>query len=283
MRFAYQFDRSLPAGANPALGSDTAPTVAADLAGTNVFKTTVNTNGTTQRIAIGYQYTGAGPAPSLAVKGYIYDGTSETWFTVDSLGVTLTAGDIAFLPVAQLIDTPQVDGGDPYNSRTDTIEFALVVTLAGGEPNGDYTFLMGSDVSDMPDEAGAAVSVSVAAVDGTPEDKSGTRASNGTETEYLELGPDTRWSLQFVPTNPDGSTSTLTLWQSNDDTGDPTTAQYTPITNTFFGYAGYTEEAWIEPELPTTAVYLRMDVTVSGYTGAPSDPTWKLLANKRGA
>jgi hypothetical protein len=156
MRFAFSFNRRVGAGTDPLLGSDTAPTGAGDLTATHVFKTTAVPSGTAQRIAIGYQYTGAGPAPNLSAKGYVYDGTSETWFTVDSLSTTLKPGDIAFLPLVRLVDKPQAAGGDPYASRVDSLEVALVVTPAGGEPDGSYSFFLGSDISDVPDEAASA-------------------------------------------------------------------------------------------------------------------------------
>lgn len=152
MRFAFQFNRRVGAGTDPVLGTDTAPTTSADLSGTNVFKTKIAATSMSQRIAIGYQYTGAGSAPALVVQGYIYDGTSETWFTIASLGITVQAGDIAFLPLVHLIDTPQVAGGDPYVSKLDTIEFALVVAVAGGEPDGAYKFFVSSDISAVDDE-----------------------------------------------------------------------------------------------------------------------------------
>jgi hypothetical protein len=84
---------------------------------------------------------------------YIYDGTSETWFTVNSTPITLTSGDIALMPLVLLADTPKVAGGDPYNSRVDSLELAVVVAVAGGEPNGTYLFLLGTDVGEALDEA----------------------------------------------------------------------------------------------------------------------------------
>jgi len=99
-------------------------------------------------------YTGAGVPINLVAKGYIYDGTSEKWASVDSLSITLHPGDIAFLGIPQLIDAPQIPGGDPYVSTVDSIEFALVVQTDVLAPDGTYTFMMGMDISEIEDEAG---------------------------------------------------------------------------------------------------------------------------------
>jgi hypothetical protein len=42
----------------------------------------------------------------------------------------------------------------------------------------------------------------------------------------------------------------------------------------FFGVASFVQKTWIEPEMPTLAKSIRIDVEVSGSTGAQSQ--WKL-------
>lgn len=155
MRFPFTFARRVGAGVVPVLGADVAPVTAADLAGTNVFRTKISASAPAQRIAVGYQYTGAGVPLSLAATGYVFDGTSETWLTVESLATTIKPGDIGFFSVPHLITEPQVAGGDPYQSTVESLEFALVVAPAGGDPAGLYTFLVGVDVSEVEDEQAA--------------------------------------------------------------------------------------------------------------------------------
>lgn len=116
----------------------------------------------------------------------------------------------------------------------------------------------------------------------SPEDLSGSATADGTESYYVALEENSRWSLQYIPSNPDGSTSTLEVFQSNEDDPDITARTYTEVTSTFFGTGGFTSETWIEIELPTRALSLRVDVTVSGYTGAPGDPEWSLWLVKGG-
>jgi hypothetical protein len=100
----------------------------------------------------------------LAATGYVFDGTTETWLTVESLATTVKPGDIGFFSVPHLITEPQVAGGDPYQSTVESLEFALVVTPGGGEPDGTYTFLVGVDVSEVEDEQAAGAPMNVAVV-----------------------------------------------------------------------------------------------------------------------
>lgn len=147
MRFPFKFERRVGAGILPVLGTDSAPLDHTDLADSNVFKTKLPGSEVDQQLAIGYEYTGVGVPLDLACQCYLYDGTSRKWFTVDELGTTIKAGDIAFLPLLQLIDEAGIPGVDPYETSVDTLEIALVVSAAGGDPDGTYTFLMGSTMS----------------------------------------------------------------------------------------------------------------------------------------
>jgi hypothetical protein len=114
----------------------------------------------------------------------------------------------------------------------------------------------------------------------TPEDLSGSATADGTESYYVSLEENSRWSLQYIPS--EGSTEVITLevYQSNENDPDITARTYTEVTSTFFGAGGFTAETWLEIENPTRALSLRVDVSVSGSTGATSE--WDLWLVKGG-
>ena len=114
----------------------------------------------------------------------------------------------------------------------------------------------------------------------TPEDLSGSATADGTTSYYVALEENSRWSLQYIPTEAASEVITVEIYQSNEDDPDITARTYTEVTNTFFGTGGYTAEYWIEIENPTRALSMRVDVTVSGYTAGTSQ--WSLWLVKGG-
>lgn len=153
MRFPFQFTRRIGGtGAVPVLGSDVAPVDRGDLTDSNVFKTSVPSGIAVQRLAVAYSYTGAGVPVALSAKVYLYDGTTERWYTTDANDITLKPGDISYVSISQIIGKSQVVGGDPYVSTANSLEIALVVAASGTDPDGSYTFPMGLDLGDVADE-----------------------------------------------------------------------------------------------------------------------------------
>jgi len=153
MRFPFQFTRRIGGtGAVPVLGSDVAPVDRGDLTDSNVFKTSVPSGIAVQRLAVAYSYTGAGVPVALSAKVYLYDGTTERWYTTDANDITLKPGDISYVSISQIIGKSQVVGGDPYVSTANSLEIALVVAASGTDPDGSYAFPMGLDLGDVADE-----------------------------------------------------------------------------------------------------------------------------------
>jgi hypothetical protein len=114
----------------------------------------------------------------------------------------------------------------------------------------------------------------------TPEDLSSSLGGDGTVTKYVVMEPNSRWSLQFIPNIVDGETQTLEIAQSNEDTGDVSTATYTDVGSVFFGAPGsFTTEKWIEPVGGTACLILRVQVSVSNYSSGT--PSWSVFAFKR--
>lgn len=114
----------------------------------------------------------------------------------------------------------------------------------------------------------------------TAEDLSGTATADGTQSYYVSLEENSRWSIQFIPAPSAAEVITLEVFQSNEDDPDITARTYTDVTNTFFGVGGFTAEEWIEIVNPTRAKSLRVDVTVSGYTAGTS--AWSVWLMKGG-
>lgn len=115
---------------------------------------------------------------------------------------------------------------------------------------------------------------------GTPETLDSTLGADGTVSKYVAMRGKLRWSLHFVPTAAAAEVIALTVLQSNDDVDDPTTATYIDVTNEFFGVGSFTAAAWIEPEFPTKCVWLKVLVTVTGWTAGTS--AWKIQAHTGG-
>jgi len=278
MKLEHTFTRN-----NVTFGTDVAPVDDTYLTNDNVFNAPQYGVFSEPISSIALAYDGPVAAPDTSVVLYLWDEETTAWYQFAS--TTIPAGEIHYIALPNIIDRKD-------SRRASRISVAIVASPADVAPAGDYTFAMSSSTDQVGGgDSSAALAAIIAllttidgkivAPEGTPEDMSGTRSSDGTTTTYMEMDPDSRWSLQFIPTNPDGSTSTLTVLQSNEDTGDETTATYTDVTDKFFGVSGFTTAGWYEPELPTGCIFLRIDVTVSGHTGIPSDPTWDLFAYKR--
>jgi hypothetical protein len=145
MRFPFSFERTI-GGAGTALGADVAPVDSTYLVHDNVYVTEIPADQFVSNAAISYKYDGVGPAPSLTASIYVYDGTSAKWFMVNTVAFGLENNDIKFEPIPNLIGALRTTAVDA-NSTSSSLEFALVVAAAGGEPNGTYTFYMGIDIN----------------------------------------------------------------------------------------------------------------------------------------
>jgi len=154
MRFTYSFSRVVGAAPGTALGTDSVPTSHADLTDSNVFHSPI-TPTTKGKLMVAYVYTGAGPAPDLTAQIYLFDGTSQSWLTVGTTTFTLRSGDTTYVSVPAILARPQVAGGDALLGVVNVLDIALVVSAAGGEPDGTYTFLMAIDTNQIDDEAAA--------------------------------------------------------------------------------------------------------------------------------
>jgi len=151
-----------------------------------------------------------------------------------------------------------------------------------GDPiaSSDNPLIVESKAYDEPSDADRVIPVWSPPDLWIPEEFTGSASGNGTTTYYIVLAPSSRWSLGYVPVpTGGGDVITLTVGVSNQDTGDATTATYIDVTNQFFGTAGFTAAAHVEPECPTSVLFLRFQVTVTGYVAGT--PTWALYFMKR--
>jgi hypothetical protein len=97
------------------------------------------------RIAVGYNYRGAGSAVTLPATIWIWDALTVRWYQT-TMG-TLTADRITFFDCVSLIDpqTKQANLFTPMSSGG-SLEALLIVSDNSG-PNGEYRFGMGADLS----------------------------------------------------------------------------------------------------------------------------------------
>lgn len=140
MRFGKKFQRRVGgSGSPPVLGSDSAPIAAPDTSDNQMQWQLFNVNGfPIQRIVVGYS--GPAMAANLSGKMYLWDDLSGAWYLADTK--TLVPGTLSWFDQPSLGNTPQASAG--------SLEIALVVSAAGGDPNGTYTFVLGADFSNAP-------------------------------------------------------------------------------------------------------------------------------------
>lgn len=142
MRFHTKFSRRVGAVSDdPVLGSDSAPTAAADATRDNGASLRLRDHRgfAVTRIVVGYSYTGAGPAKDLPASLYVRDELSERWFLASS--GTLKPGQLAYLAAPGV--QPGLDSAVPGAAGAGPgFEAVLVVSAAGGDPDGRYLFAL---------------------------------------------------------------------------------------------------------------------------------------------
>lgn len=106
MKLEKSFLRSVPAGVNPALGSDVAPTDAAYLANDNVFRCPQYGPDAKPINAVALAYDAPvsllGQAPDLTFNLYLWDEFTEEWYEFGT--VDIGPGQIKFIALPNLVD-----------------------------------------------------------------------------------------------------------------------------------------------------------------------------------
>lgn len=155
MRFPTSFSRwkgAVPAG-GVALGGDSVPNGAQGADGTppapsqsNVlFARFANSAGwPIHRIALAYNYRGAGAAIDLPASVYLWDENARRWFLVSA--VTLKEGQIVFSDSVALIDAP-MQAANQTTPSAGSLSALVIVTDPGAAPNGEHRILLGCDLS----------------------------------------------------------------------------------------------------------------------------------------
>ncbi len=166
MRFSTTFSRWIGAGGT-ALGSDTVPNGSAGTAGTAphgqdnllVARFTNQDGAPAKRVAVAYNYVGVGVTVALPATLYLWDGTTERWYTASTS--TLTDGTITYFDAVSIVDSPilQTSLGTP---TAGSLEAILIVTDPGTAPTGQHVFSMSADLAAGVGTGGADVSTIVA-------------------------------------------------------------------------------------------------------------------------
>lgn len=147
MRFPVYFKRQKGAGANPAIGTDTAPTVTdghGSSSKDNVLAARVSGREISiARLAVGFWYEGAGAATVLPVTVWVWDTNSEKWYKASS--GSLTNGEITYLKLPVLADPPQTSAnmGTPNAGGFE----AMIVVADNAIGDGVLHFVAGPDTS----------------------------------------------------------------------------------------------------------------------------------------
>lgn len=150
MRFHHKFVRVKNVASVTTFGTDSAPTSRSDMSKDNVFSgRLVNINGfPTQRLVVAFK--GPTNAINVTADAYIYDDLTEGWFKLNDGAVTLKPGVLAYFDPPALQEpllTKKTLESEGYAGNSGSQEILLVVTPGGADPDGTYTFVMSTDVS----------------------------------------------------------------------------------------------------------------------------------------
>ena len=159
-------------------------------------------------------------------------------------------------------------------------------TLADGEignvlVNDQRMQITEDRVYDAPTDANKTVPVFIPQDRYDTFDLSGTRAtSDATFSYYVSLQGYNGFSLQYIPSG-DGY-KTLTVYASNENVDDPTSATYTDVTLDFFGQTSFITENWLERDTNCTLVWLKIQVAATSL-GVGLTAAWDLFGKKKSA
>lgn len=155
MRMPKSFSRYktvVPAG-GVVLGTDVVPNGANGADGTAPSPTTDNllfmrfannAGWPLHRVAVGYNYRGAGVAIALPASLYLWDALTQRWYLTTT--ANLTADKIVFFDSVALID-PMASQTDATRPSAGSLEALLIVTDPGAAPSGEHRFALGADLS----------------------------------------------------------------------------------------------------------------------------------------
>lgn len=134
MRFHKMFSRFV-GGGGTVLGSDSAPTGAPNSTHEdNQMATRLLVQSPINRVVVARAYVGAGSPGALNGTLYQYEDLTGLWFAVGA-AVSMELNQLSYFDVASA--APPVEQGS-----AGSLEVALVVAAAGGDPNGEYIFSM---------------------------------------------------------------------------------------------------------------------------------------------
>lgn len=142
MRFHKKFARRVGAvSSDPVLGSDSAPTGAEDITKDNGIGCRMrdHVGFPLRRIAIAYGYDGAGAPLDLGASLFYFDDLTARWFLAST--ATLAPGEVNYIDAPAVM--PALDSAIPGHAGAHVgLDAVLVVSAAGGDPDGVYTFAL---------------------------------------------------------------------------------------------------------------------------------------------
>lgn len=157
MRFPTVFTRVKPA-APPAktLGGDVLPVDGSTPRAPNptlddnvLFSRFVSVNGwPAYRVAVTYQYVGAGSAIALPAVMAFYESTTNAWYQIGA-SQNMQPGQVTFFDCVSLLDTPHVGTSDLVGVGAGSIGQVLIVSDPGSAPNGTYKFALAPDLTSV--------------------------------------------------------------------------------------------------------------------------------------
>lgn len=164
MRFPLRFSRFLGVGTDPARQLGQATDLNPNIAGTgsvprppsdavdNILITKfANSSGWPfQRVALGYRYVGGGVAPAIpATAVWLYDYKTEQWYRLPTT-VTLNPNQLTMADSVVLMEGGPRSPTTLLEPTAGSFEAWLAVPAPGGAPDGEYTFIVGPDLSTSP-------------------------------------------------------------------------------------------------------------------------------------
>jgi hypothetical protein len=155
VRFPLHFVRTLPTPAAPliGLGADTVPSTAPDHATMdNLFvgKFVSNSGFPVERLAIGYKYTGAGPAVALPCQLWIWEDKTQAWYLLATANLSApgTSGQGTITPLRVLSGAEAPSLGSDYGGGGNIGSLTvLIIVQNNSAPNGTYDFVVAPNLT----------------------------------------------------------------------------------------------------------------------------------------
>lgn len=103
--------------------------------------------------------------------------------------------------------------------------------------------------------------------------------SDATLSYYINMEGYSFMSIQYIEGTNDG-VQTLKVYASNENIRDATLADYTDVTNDWFGNTVFNTSAWLEKDTTSPVKFIKIEMAVTGMIASDTS-VWSLFVTKK--